>query len=130
MRRKGVSYEPAKIRNPGPYRDLPSDDFRRTVPRFQGENFQKNLQLVDRITEMARQKGVTSAQLAIVWVLAQGSDIVPIPGTKRVRYVEQNAAAASIHLAPADLAYLDEVMPKGAAAGTRYAEPAMRMLGI
>ncbi len=112
------------------FEDLPPDDFRRTVPRFQGENFQKNLHLVDQLTEMARQKDVTPSQLAIAWVLAQGQDIVPIPGTKRVKYIEQNAAAANIHLSQEDLTHLDEAMPKDAVSGTRYAEAGMKMVGI
>ncbi len=112
------------------FEDLPADDFRRHSPRFQGENFQKNLQLVDRLSEIAHETGVTPGQLAIAWVLAQGKDIVPIPGTKRIAYLEQNAAAVNVRLTPADLARLDEVMPKGAALGSRYPEAAMKVLGI
>jgi aryl-alcohol dehydrogenase-like predicted oxidoreductase len=102
------------------YDDLPADDFRRRNPRFQGENFQKNLDLVREVEAMAAEKGVTPAQLALAWVLSRGEDVVPIPGTKRVRYLEQNAAAAEVELSPADLARLDAAFPVGAALGTRY----------
>jgi aryl-alcohol dehydrogenase-like predicted oxidoreductase len=104
--------------------DLPETDVRRRHPRFQGENFQKNLDLVARIEEIAREKGVLPAQLALAWVLAQGEDIVPIPGTKRRKYLEQNAAAADVELSPEDLRRIDELAPLGAAAGPRY--PDMR----
>ncbi|HEY0485315.1 MAG TPA: aldo/keto reductase [Mycobacteriales bacterium] len=100
--------------------DLPEDDFRRRNPRFQGENFAKNLELVDRVREIAAEKGVTASQLALAWVLHQGDDIVPIPGTKRVRYLEENAAAAFVELSPADLARIDGAAPRGATAGDRY----------
>jgi aryl-alcohol dehydrogenase-like predicted oxidoreductase len=109
--------------------DLAPDDFRRSGPRFQGENFQKNLLLVERIQQIAREKGAQPSHLAIAWVLAQGQDIVPIPGTKRVRYLEENVAAANIHLTPEDLARINEVMPKGAALGQRYAEAGMKTVG-
>lgn len=102
------------------FEDLPEDDFRRRNPRFQGENFEKNLELVKRVEEIAGQKGVTSAQLALAWVLAQGEDVVPIPGTKRVKYLEQNAVAADVELTPDDLRRIDEVFPVGATAGPRY----------
>jgi aryl-alcohol dehydrogenase-like predicted oxidoreductase len=105
--------------------DLAEDDFRRSSPRFQGENFQKNLELVERVKEMAAEKGCTPAQLALAWVLAQGEDIVPIPGTKHPRYVEENAAALQVEITPEDLERLDEIAPKGAAAGERYAEAGM-----
>jgi aryl-alcohol dehydrogenase-like predicted oxidoreductase len=110
------------------FEDLPADDFRRNMPRFQGENFQKNLDLVAKIEEIAREKQVTAAQLALAWVLAQGRDIVPIPGTKRRKYLEQNLAAISIALTPEELARIDAVAPKGVAAGDRYAGPAMAAL--
>ena len=100
--------------------DLPADDWRRSNPRFQGDNFQKNLDLVARIDDLAGAKGCTPSQLALAWVLAQGRDIVPIPGTKRVRYLEENAAAAGITLSPDDLADIDAVAPAGIAAGERY----------
>jgi len=105
--------------------DLPADDYRRNSPRFQGENFRKNLDLVARIEELARAKGCTASQLALAWVLAQGPDIVPIPGTKRVKYLEQNAAAAAIGLTAEDLAAIDAAVPAGVAAGDRYAPAAM-----
>ena len=107
------------------FEDLPADDFRRFMPRFQGENFQKNLDLVTRIEEVAREKQCTPAQLALAWVLAQGEDIVPIPGTKRRKYLEQNLAAIEIKLTRDELARIDQVAPKGVAAGARYAAPAM-----
>ena len=110
------------------FEDLPADDYRRNAPRFQGENFQKNLDLVKKIEEMAREKNCTPAQLALAWVLAQGKDIVPIPGTKRRKYLEQNLAASDIRLTPDDLARIDQVAPKGIAAGPRYAEAAMAAL--
>jgi aryl-alcohol dehydrogenase-like predicted oxidoreductase len=108
--------------------DLDADDYRRSSPRFQGENFQKNLNLVREIEAIARDKGCTTSQLALAWVLAQGSDIVPIPGTKRRKYLEENVAALNVRLTPDDLARIDRVLPAGAAAGTRYAEPQMRGL--
>lgn len=107
------------------FEDLPADDYRRNAPRFQGENFQKNLDLVKRIEEMAREKNCTPAQLALAWVLAQGNDVVPIPGTKRRKYLEQNLAAADINLTRDDLERIDQVAPKGVASGERYAAPAM-----
>jgi aryl-alcohol dehydrogenase-like predicted oxidoreductase len=100
--------------------DLEPDDFRRNNPRFQGENFTRNLELVDRVREIADEKGVTASQLALAWVLAQGDDVVAIPGTKRVSYLEENAAAAYITLSDADLKRLDEAAPVGATAGDRY----------
>ena len=109
--------------------DLAQDDYRRQSPRFQGENFQKNLDLVKRIGEMAAAKGCTPSQLALAWALAQGDDIVPIPGTKRRRYLEENAGGAGVTLTPADVRRIDEVAPRGAAAGLRYPEPMMRMVG-
>jgi aryl-alcohol dehydrogenase-like predicted oxidoreductase len=100
--------------------DLEPDDFRRHNPRFQGENFVKNLELVDRVREIADEKGVTASQLALAWVLAQGEDVIAIPGTKRVSYLEENAAAAYITLSDVDLKRLDEAAPVGATAGDRY----------
>jgi aryl-alcohol dehydrogenase-like predicted oxidoreductase len=100
--------------------DFAEDDFRRHNPRFQGENFQRNLDLVDRAGEVAEEKGVTPGQLALAWVLAQGDDIVPIPGTKHVRYLEENVGAAEVELTPDDLARIDEAAPVGVAAGARY----------
>ena len=100
--------------------DLAPDDYRRYSPRFQGENFNKNLQLVERVKEIATQKGVTPGQLAIAWLLAQGDDIVPIPGTKRRAYLEENVAAADITLTQAELESIDAIAPKNIAAGDRY----------
>lgn len=107
------------------FNDLTPEDWRRSNPRFQGENFQKNLDLVERIEEMAAEKSCTSAQLALAWVLAQGEDIVPIPGTKRRQYVEENVGALDAEITLQDLERIDEIAPKGAAAGERYAEPGM-----
>ncbi|HEY0155534.1 MAG TPA: aldo/keto reductase [Longimicrobium sp.] len=109
--------------------DLPEDDYRRHSPRFQGENFARNLELVARIEEMARTRGCTPAQLALAWVLAQGEDMVPIPGTKRRKYLEENLGAVRVELTPDDLARIDEMAPQGVAAGTRYPESAMKALG-
>jgi aryl-alcohol dehydrogenase-like predicted oxidoreductase len=109
--------------------DLEADDYRRNAPRFQGENFQKNLDLVREIEAMAREKGCTPAQLALAWVLAQGDDIVPIPGTKRRRYLEENVGALQVELTPADLERIDRIIPPGAAAGTRYTAQQMQALG-
>jgi aryl-alcohol dehydrogenase-like predicted oxidoreductase len=100
--------------------DLAEDDYRRNSPRFQGENFDKNLQLVAQVKAIATEKGVTPSQLALAWLLAQGEDIVPIPGTKRRKYLEENIAATEITLSPDDLRRIDEVAPKGVAAGDRY----------
>jgi aryl-alcohol dehydrogenase-like predicted oxidoreductase len=106
--------------------DLPADDYRRNSPRFQGENFQKNLDLVHHIERVARAKGCTPSQLALAWLLAQGNDIVPIPGTKRRRYLEENVGALDVQLDAADLAAIDRVAPHGVAAGTRYPEAGMK----
>jgi aryl-alcohol dehydrogenase-like predicted oxidoreductase len=100
--------------------DLAPDDFRRHNPRFQGDNFARNLQLVDKVREIAQEKGVTATQLALAWVLAQGQDVVPIPGTKRVKYLEENTAAADITLSDDDRRRLAEVAPVGVTAGDRY----------
>ena len=100
------------------------------APRFQGENFARNLALAARVTELAAARDVTPAQLAIAWVLAQGEDIVAIPGTKRRRYLEQNAAAAGLQLAPEDLAALEVAVPAGGAAGERYPAEFMAHLGL
>jgi aryl-alcohol dehydrogenase-like predicted oxidoreductase len=108
--------------------DLAPDDFRRTNPRFMGENFQKNLDLVEAVKTIAADKGVTAAQLALAWVLAQGDDLVPIPGTRRIPTLEQNAAAVDLMLTPEDLARIDAIFPKGAASGHRYAEAARSAL--
>lgn len=108
--------------------DLAPDDFRRSNPRFQGENFQKNLDLVEAVKGIAADKGVTAAQLALAWVLTRGEHLVPIPGTRRVRTLEENVAATEIDLSAEDLARIDAVFPKGAASGHRYAEAARAAL--
>src|SRR3954454_9203732 len=100
--------------------DLEEGDFRRHNPRFQGDNFHKNLDLVEKVREIAREKGCTPGQLALAWLLAQGEDIVPIPGTKRIRYLEENLEAVGVELTHDDLARIDAVAPRGAAAGDRY----------
>src|SRR5271166_995215 len=102
------------------FEDLAADDYRRFSPRFQGENFQKNLDLVKEVEDLAREKRCQASQLALAWVLAQGDDIVPIPGTKRRKYLEENVAAVDLTLTPDDLRHLNEVFPSGAAAGLRY----------
>ncbi len=107
------------------FEDLEPDDYRRNAPRFQGENFQKNLELVKKIEEMAQTKGCTPGQLALAWVLAQGQDIVPIPGTKRIKYLEENLGGAAISLTPEELKQIDAVFPLGATAGDRYHAQAM-----
>ena len=112
------------------FEDLPPDDWRRNHPRFQGENFAKNLELVRQIEGLAAEQGCTPAQLALAWVHAQGKDIVPIPGTKRRRYLEENVAALAVRLAPDDLRRLDTVLPPGVAAGPRYPEAAMRAVNV
>ena len=110
------------------FEDFAPDDYRRNSPRFQGENFQKNLDLVKKVEEIARQKNCTPSQLALAWVLAQGDDIVPIPGTKRVKYLEENVGAISVKLTADDLAQIEKILPKGAAAGERYNEQMMRLI--
>jgi len=112
------------------FEDFPEDDYRRFSPRFQGENFQKNLELVQRIEKIAAEKGCTPAQLALAWVLAQGPDIVPIPGTKRRTYLDQNLGALEVTLTPADLKTLDGIAPRGSAIGARYPEEYMSRLGV
>ncbi len=110
------------------FEDLAEGDYRRMSPRFQGENFHKNVDLVARIQQIAKAKGCTASQLALAWVLAQGDELVPIPGTKRRKYLEENAAAVSVTLSPKDLADIDAVAPPGAAAGTRYPEAMMQFV--
>ena len=100
--------------------NIPEGDWRRTSPRFQGENFRKNLGLVERVHEIAARRNITPSQLALAWLLTRGDDIVPIPGTKRRQYLEENAAAVQIESQPEDLRRLDEAIPRGAAAGQRY----------
>jgi aryl-alcohol dehydrogenase-like predicted oxidoreductase len=102
--------------------DLAEGDFRRSTPRFQGENFDANLRLVERVQEIAAEKGVRPGQLALAWVLAQGEDVVPIPGTRRVAHLEQNAAASGIELTEAELSRIDEAAPRGVTSGDRYGD--------
>ncbi len=112
------------------FEDLAPDDYRRESPRFQGENFKRNLQLVRKVTEIAREKRCTAAQLALAWVMAQGDDIVPIPGTKHRKYLWENIGSLDVCLTSEDLGRLDEVAPPGSAAGPRYTEAAMRMVNL
>jgi aryl-alcohol dehydrogenase-like predicted oxidoreductase len=112
------------------FEDLAEDDYRRFSPRFQGENFQKNLDLVIRIKEIAEEKGHNPSQLALAWLLAQGEDIVPIPGTKRRSYLEENVGALNVELTKEDLARINEAAPKGSAAGSRYPEASMNSLNL
>jgi aryl-alcohol dehydrogenase-like predicted oxidoreductase len=111
------------------FEDLAPDDFRRNSPRFQGENFDRNLSLVKKVEEMSAKKGVKASQLALAWVLAQGDDIVPIPGTKRQKYLEENVHAIDVKLSKDDLAALDALAPRGVAAGARYDERGMAAVG-
>jgi aryl-alcohol dehydrogenase-like predicted oxidoreductase len=112
------------------YEDFAEDDYRRLSPRFQGDNFARNLELVKRVEAMAKEKGCTPAQLALAWVLAQGEDVIPIPGTKRRSYLEENAAAANVTLSAEELRRLEEVAPRGAASGLRYPEEMMRFVNL
>jgi aryl-alcohol dehydrogenase-like predicted oxidoreductase len=122
----GRGFLTGKIQKP---EDLAGGDYRLTTPRFQGENFQRNLDRVKRVEEIARAKRCTPAQLALAWVLAQGSGIVPIPGTKRRKYLQENIGALDVDLTNEDLARIDEVVPKDAFAGSRYPEAMMKLLG-
>lgn len=108
------------------FADLPEDDYRRFSPRFQGDNFAKNLQLVHRIREMAQEKDCPPSQLALAWLLAQGDEIVPIPGTKRRKYLEENIGALQVEMTQEDLARIEEITPQGVAAGLRYPEAGMK----
>ena len=121
----GRGFLTGQIRTPGDFGD---DDFRKYLPRFQGENFVRNLELVDQVTAMAEEKGVSAGQLALAWVHAHGEDVFPIPGTKRRSYLDENAAAFDVRLDASDLARLDEIMPADAVAGDRY--PDMRFVGV
>jgi aryl-alcohol dehydrogenase-like predicted oxidoreductase len=121
----GRGFLTGKIQKP---EDLPEDDYRRSTPRFQGENFQRNLDIVKRVEEIAREKHCTPGQLALAWVLRQGNDIVPIPGTKRRRYLQENIGALDVDLMSDDLNRIDEVVPKDAFAGSRYPEAMMKLL--
>ena len=110
--------------------DLADNDYRRTTPRFQVDNFKNNLQIVDGIKKIAAEKGCTPAQLALAWVLSQGDDIVPIPGTRRVKYLDDNLGALNVTLSSTDLARIDKIAPKGVAAGPRYHEAGMKRIGL
>jgi aryl-alcohol dehydrogenase-like predicted oxidoreductase len=110
------------------FEDFDQDDYRRNSPRFQGDNFQKNLDLVNKVEEMARKKTCTSSQLALAWVLAQGDDMAPIPGTKHRKYLEENAGAMNVQLSPQELREIDEAFPTGAATGDRYPENMMNLI--
>jgi aryl-alcohol dehydrogenase-like predicted oxidoreductase len=110
------------------FEDLSTDDFRKTSPRFQGENFDKNLELVNEVSSIAKEKGCTPSQLALAWVMAQGDFIFPIPGTKRIKYLEENVGAANISLTSKELEQIEEIFPKDAAAGSRYSEAGMKSL--
>jgi aryl-alcohol dehydrogenase-like predicted oxidoreductase len=123
----GRGFLTGQIRKP---EDLPGDDARRNLPRFQGENFQRNLDLVVQVEELARIKRCTPAQLALAWVLSKGKDIVPIPGTKRRRYLDENLGALEVTLSAADQAALDGVIPPGSVAGQRYHEAGMRSVNL
>jgi aryl-alcohol dehydrogenase-like predicted oxidoreductase len=112
------------------FEDFAADDYRRNSPRFQGDNFQKNLELVKKVENLARQKKCTPSQLALAWALAQGDDIVPIPGTKRVKYLEENVGALDVNLTPDDLAQIERILPKGVVAGRRYNESMMRLIDV
>ncbi|MFL5333957.1 MAG: aldo/keto reductase, partial [Geminicoccaceae bacterium] len=118
----GRGFLTGQIKSPD---DFPEDDFRKFHPRFQGENFARNIQLVREVEAIAKEKGCTTAQLALAWVLAHGEDVVPIPGTKRVRYLDENIGALEVKLTAQDLRRLDEILPPGAAAGPRYHERGM-----
>jgi len=129
-----VAYSPlgrglltGQITSPG---DFPEDDFRRFHPRFTGDNFHRNIALVREVEAMAREKGCSTAQLALAWVLAQGDDVVPIPGTKRIKYLDENIAALDVQLGAEDLRRLDEILPPGAASGERYHARGMESINL
>lgn len=123
----GRGFLSGQIKN---FEDFESNDFRRLVPRYQGENFQKNLDLVLKLEEIANQKGCTTSQLAIAWVLAQSPNIIPIPGTKRSKYLIENAGSVEIKLSAQDLANIEAACPKNAVTGTRYSEYAMKFVNL
>jgi len=112
------------------YEDLAADDYRRNSPRFQGENFQKNFDLVARVESIAKEKHCTPSQLVLAWLLVQSGNIIPIPGTKRRTYLEEDAGAINVKLTPEDLRRIEEVAPKGAVSGMRYPEGAMKMVNV
>jgi aryl-alcohol dehydrogenase-like predicted oxidoreductase len=123
----GRGFLTGQIKN---FEDLAMDDFRRYSPRFQGENFQKNFELVKKIEEIAKRKSCTPGQLALSWVLSQGDDIIPIPGTKRIKYLEENAGSLDIKLTESELSEIDKVFPREAVSGTRYPEAAMKLVNV
>ena len=123
----GRGFLTGQIKSPD---DFAEDDFRKNHPRFQGENFEKNIQLVREVEKMAEDKGCTTAQLALAWVLAQGEDIVPIPGTRHIKYLDDNIGALEVKLTSEDLARLDDILPPGAAAGPRYHERGMAAVNL
>jgi aryl-alcohol dehydrogenase-like predicted oxidoreductase len=123
----GRGFLTGQIQSPS---DFPDDDYRRFHPRFTGENFDRNIALVREVGEMANEKDCTTAQLALAWVLAQGDDIVPIPGTKRIRYLDENIAALDVKLSGEDLDRLDAILPPGAAAGDRYHAQGMTTVNL
>ena len=123
----GRGFLTGQIKSP---EDFPDDDYRRFHPRFTGENFAKNIALVHEVEEMAREKGCTTAQLALAWVLAKGEDVVPIPGTKRRKYLDENIGALDVKLSEEDLRRLDEILPPGAASGERYAPQGMTTVNL
>jgi len=123
----GRGFLTGAIRDPA---QLDAKDFRRSNPRMSGDNFGKNLRLVEKVEAMAKQKGITTAQLALAWVLSQGEDIIPIPGTRHEKYLKDNIAAAEVRLTESELASLDEAMPLGVAAGERYSAEGMKRIGI
>jgi aryl-alcohol dehydrogenase-like predicted oxidoreductase len=110
------------------FEDLPANDYRRNAPRFQGENFQKNIQLVKKIEKLAAFKGCTPSQLALSWVLAQGEDVVPIPGTKRVKYLDENLGALNVRLSKEQLTQIQGIFPTTAVSGDRYPPHAMKVI--
>ncbi|MBV8145691.1 MAG: aldo/keto reductase, partial [Gammaproteobacteria bacterium] len=115
----GRGFLTGAIRSP---QDFAADDYRRDVPRFQGENFARNLELVELVRALAREKGCSPAQLALAWVLSRGAHVVPIPGTRRIRNLEENLGALDVRLSDADLSRIDALLPPGRAAGARYGE--------
>jgi aryl-alcohol dehydrogenase-like predicted oxidoreductase len=123
----GRGFLTGRFQNP---EDLPANDFRRNHPRFQGENFERNLRLVDEVRRIAAEKRCTAAQLALAWLLAQGPDVVPIPGTKKRKYLEENAGAVRVRLTSDDLRRIEEVAPRGVAAGERYPAAAMQRVNL
>jgi aryl-alcohol dehydrogenase-like predicted oxidoreductase len=123
----GRGFLTGQIKSP---EDFSDDDFRKNHPRFTGENFEKNIALVREVEALAREKGCTTAQLALAWVLAKGEDVVPIPGTRHIRYLDDNIGALEVKLSKEDLDRLDAILPPGAAAGTRYPERAMAAVNL